>query len=231
MKEKKEKKTRKTRFNLNLITIGSILIIMIIFAFAVMQIGYYAFTSSFEKEYSESVLRTARLCVKTFDGDDFSEYLNYDQDTLESIYALGYYSDYEEYCNENGIEVDDDLYLAASMYSVTEETLNEVCNTMGMAVIYIIIPDDDYKNYTCVYNCVSETSGYDPWELGRRVETPSSYYDAYKSIMYIYEQNPLIWMPMDSVTNAIAVSFLEKGVEMNDERAWKEKYIRDMRGW
>ena len=49
--------------------------------------------------------------------------------------------------------------------------------------------------------------------------------------MYIYEQNPLIWMPMDSVTNAIAVSFLEKGVEMNDERAWKEKYIRDMRGW
>ncbi len=58
-----------------------------------------------------------------------------------------------------------------------------------------------------------------------------AYYDAYKSIMYIYEQNPLIWMPMDSVTNAIAVSFLEKGVEMNDERAWKEKYIRDMRGW
>ena len=29
----------------------------------------------------------------------------------------------------------------------------------------------------------------------------------------------------------IAISFLEKGVEMNDERAWKEKYIRDMRGW
>ena len=58
-----------------------------------------------------------------------------------------------------------------------------------------------------------------------------AYYDAYKSIMYIYEQNPLIWMPMDSVTNAIAVSFLEKGVEMQDERAWKEKYIRDMRGW
>ena len=58
-----------------------------------------------------------------------------------------------------------------------------------------------------------------------------AYYDAYKSIMYLYEQNPLIWMPMDSVTNAIAVSFLEKGVEMQDERAWKEKYIRDLRGW
>ena len=58
-----------------------------------------------------------------------------------------------------------------------------------------------------------------------------AYYDAYKSIMYIYEQNPLIWMPMDSVTNAIAISFLEKGVEMNDERAWREKYIRDLRGW
>ena len=38
-------------------------------------------------------------------------------------------------------------------------------------------------------------------------------------------------MPMDSVTNAIAVSFLEKGVEKQDERAWKEKYIRDLRGW
>ena len=182
MDTKKKKRFKPGKPSLYFITIGSVVIILLIYAVLIQCIGYFAFTRSFSKEYSESVLRTARLCSQTFDGDDFSEYLNYDQETLDFIYSLGFYSDYEEYCEENGIEPDSTLYINASMYGTTKDTLNEVCNTMGMAVIYIIIPDDDYMNYTCVYNCVSDSSGYDPWELGHRVETPSSYYDAYKRI-------------------------------------------------
>ena len=177
-------KTLKRFFtSLYTITIGSIIIIMILFAVAVQLIGYFAFTSSFAKEYYDSVERITNLCiVDIFDGYDISKLLKYTPEEVEEMSQFDSYSEYKDYCEANGLKPDDDKYIDLISYSVEKQSLSDVCNIMGMSVIYAIVPDEDFKNYTCVFNCVNKYSGYSEWELGHRVETPTDYYKAYDKI-------------------------------------------------
>ncbi len=164
-------------------TIGSIIIIMILFAIAVSLIGYFAFSSTFEKEYYESVERLADLVTtNVVDGMDLSEYLKYTQEQMDEISEFNNYEDYQNYCKAKGVEEDSDYYDTASLYRATKNEIEDTCNTMGVSVIYAIIPDEDFKHYTCVFNCVSKISGYTPWEMGYRVETPEDYLKAYENI-------------------------------------------------
>ncbi|MBO4863674.1 MAG: PP2C family protein-serine/threonine phosphatase [Eubacterium sp.] len=183
------KKLKNMLMGLYPMTVGSIILIMIMFSIFVQLIGYVAFTSSFSKEYEESVSRVNELCLDYMDGYDIKKFLKYTQEDLEKMYAFTSFVQYEEWCEEKGEELDKELYLKGSVYGSSKELLSTICNTMNMSVIYAIIPDSDYKNYTCIFNCVNDDSGYEPWELGRRVETPEEYYDAYRNI---YEKDSKI---------------------------------------
>ena len=168
--------------SLYFLTIGSIILIMIVFAIVVQFIGYFAFTSSYQKEYNSSVLRIARLCRDTISPLDLGVYKGVTPEEMDTLAGFEYYTDYVDYCEENGLEINDKLYIESAVYSGYKDFLSSVCNTMDMSVIYAIIPDKDYKNYTCIFNCVNDDSGYEPWPLGYRVETPEDYYEAYQNI-------------------------------------------------
>ncbi|SEP84806.1 Stage II sporulation protein E (SpoIIE) [Lachnospiraceae bacterium NE2001] len=188
--EKKNKKNDKkqdkkpVKFSLYFITIGSIIIILILFALIVMNIGYYAFTKSFEKEYSENARHVTELSNYVVEGYDVTCFLEYTEDELDHICNdFVNYADYEAECLAKGEEPSEEAYMDALYFCTLKEGLTTVCNTMGMSVIYIIKPDPDYKHYTCIFNCVNSDSEYDPWPLGKVVETPSEYYEAYENIL------------------------------------------------
>ncbi len=164
-------------------TIGSIIIIMIVFAVSVSLIGYFAFSSSFEKEYYDSVQRIANLVTSnTMAGIDPSDYLQYSQETMDEMKEYRNYNEYVNQCNIDGIEPDEETFDDAYTYNFIKDEISDVCNIIGVSVIYAIVPDEDFKHYTCVFNCVNKNSGYDPWDMGYRVETPSEYYEAYERI-------------------------------------------------
>lgn len=178
------KKIKLKKPSLNFLIIGSFVTVMAIFTILVQLIGYYAFTRSFEKEYTDSVCRVAQLSSMALGDNDVTRYLKYSQEELnEMLEKYPDYSKYKEYCAEKGIEENYSFYLEYSVYGSGRDSLTSICNTMGMSVIYVIKPSDDYMSYTCIYNCVSEDSEYDPWPLGKVVDTPEEYYGVYEKIM------------------------------------------------
>lgn len=178
------KKINLKKPSLNFLIIGSFVIVMAIFTILVQLIGYFAFSRSFEKEYSDSVGRVAKLSTMALANYDVTRFLKYSQEELNEMNEkYPSYSEYKEYCAENGLEENYSYYIDYTEYEVGKESLDIICNTMGASVIYVILPSDDYMSYTCIYNCVSDESGYDPWPIGKVVETPKEYYGVYEKIM------------------------------------------------
>ncbi len=64
-------------------TVGSIVVVMILFALIVQLIGYYAVSASFGNEYSDFALRCARIGSEIVKADELNSYLNYSQDELQ----------------------------------------------------------------------------------------------------------------------------------------------------
>ena len=173
---------QKKKVSLYLITMGSVLIIMSIFAVVVQLIGYYAFTKTFENEYNETVYRIAELASGNVRYMDLAEYLECDYDEIQELVALEY-DEYEKECESKGEKPDFDKYYKAVSYQVQEEDIQDICNTMNMSVIYIIIPDEDYEHYTVVFDCLNENNKLDKWRLGDVKETTNDdYKEAYKNI-------------------------------------------------
>ena len=166
--------------NLYPMTVGSIVIVMILFSVIVQLIGYFAFSRSFESEYSDFAMRSANISTELVDGDSLEGYLNYSQEELEKVYR---YSTFSAYSRDYGDKADLDEYMYGQTYGFSKEGLDILTSSMGLSVIYVIIPDKDYKHYTCIFNCVNEDSGYTPWKLGRREEAYPDYYEKYKNIM------------------------------------------------
>ncbi|MCR5214900.1 MAG: PP2C family protein-serine/threonine phosphatase [Eubacterium sp.] len=174
---------KKIDSNIYITVLGSMTLILLVFAVIVQAIGYFGFTSSFEREYEDSVYKTARLCVDALGYNDFKDYNKYSMEEMREVYALGDYKAYQEYCTENAIEGDELYYVANSYFSI-KEYISQVCNTMGMSVIYIIVPSDDYETYTSIFNCLNDDSPYEEWELGHVEKTSAEdYKEAYRNIM------------------------------------------------
>ena len=81
-----------------------------------------------------------------------------------------------------------DEYLASNgeneEYKITNNRLGILTNNMDVSIIYVIKLDDDYKNYTSIFNVVNNNSGYSPWEIGSRHKTTNEIYEKkYKEIM------------------------------------------------
>ena len=71
------------KFSLYFLTIGTVIIVLLIFATVVQLVGYFGFTRSFEREYKSSVIRTTNLCHDELGAFDPTVYINYDQEELE----------------------------------------------------------------------------------------------------------------------------------------------------
>ena len=179
---KKTDKTKK-KISMYMLTMGSILMVMSVFAILVLCIGNYAFTKSFENEYYEAVLQIADLAENTEGIDDIRDYLEYDETELERVHNYGSYMNYYNHCVAEGENPDLELYNISASYYVEKDYLQSICDTMGMSVINIIEPSDDYEEYVVIFDCLNSYSILDKWELGRTVKTTNDdYKKAYKKI-------------------------------------------------
>ena len=155
-------------------TIGVMIIMLIVFALMVELIGYYAFTSAFTREYSNYVSSIANYSLKLVVIHDFEKLMKYEQDDLDNSY--------DQYMGGFISEDDREIASLSMGYGFTRDNLNEICNSTGMSVVYIIKPDEDFLHYTSIINCPNENLGYTPWEIGHREETPADYIEAYRNI-------------------------------------------------
>lgn len=179
---KKTDKTKK-KTSMYIFTMGSILMVLSVFAILVLLVGNYAFTKSFENQYYNAVLQIADLAEDIEGIDDIRDYLQYDEEELESIHNYGTYMNYYNHCINEGREPDLELFNMSASYYSEKEYLQSICDTMGMSVINIIEPSDDYEEYVVIFDCLNEFSTFEKWELGKTVKTTNgNYKKAYKKI-------------------------------------------------
>ena len=166
-----------------ILTMGSILMVMSVFAILVLLIGNYAFTKSFEEEYYNAVLQIADLAEGADDIDDIRDYLQYSEEELERVHNFGTYMNYYNHCISESEDPDLELYNMSVSYYEEKEYLQNICDTMGMSVINIIEPSDDYEEYIVIFDCLNSYSRLEKWEMGRVCETTNdNYKNAYKKI-------------------------------------------------
>ena len=142
---------KKLNSNLSFMIIGSVIILLVVFAAVIDIIGYRRFTRVYTNEYNDSAYRTALTAAAIIDADQIDHYI------------------------ETGGEDEG--------YKKTRDNLFILANKQGVSVIYLVKPDPDYKNFTSVFNAVSDDSSYEPWEIGlRRKTTNEEYEEAFKNM-------------------------------------------------
>lgn len=147
----------KKGFSLYTFVNGIVIALTVVFAVIVILIGSYAFTQSFTNEYNDSVYRIARFSAEVVDGDSIDDYLASTEEEVGSKFES---------------------------YATTKQRLTSFCNNMGMSVIYVIKPSDDYQSYTSIFNCLNDNSPFTEWELGHVEDINSNdYAEAYKNII------------------------------------------------
>ena len=103
--------------------------------------------------------------------------------TYEELKGL----DYEKFMVETeSLELDDPHFYSRAYfaldniaygYSRVKKALSDLAESQNLSVLYFIIPDDDFKNYTSVINCPTSRSGYEPWEPFTKHKTSSGGYE------------------------------------------------------
>lgn len=142
---------KKLNSNLSFMIIGSVIILLVVFAAVIDIIGYRRFTRVYTNEYNDSAYRTALTAAAIIDANQIDHYI------------------------ETGGEDEG--------YKKTRDNLFILANKQGVSVIYLVKPDPDYKNFTSVFNTVSDDSPYEPWEIGlRRKTTNEEYEEAFKNM-------------------------------------------------
>ncbi len=142
---------KKLNSNLSFMIIGSVIILLVVFAAVIDIIGYRRFTWVYTNEYNDYAYRTALTAAAIIDADQIDHYI------------------------ETGGEDEG--------YKKTRDNLFILANKQGVSVIYLVKPDPDYKNFTSVFNAVSDDSPYEPWEIGfRRKTTNEEYEEAFKNM-------------------------------------------------
>ena len=142
---------KKLNSNLSFMIIGSVIILLVVFAAVIDIIGYRRFTRVYTNEYNDYAYRTALTAAAIIDANQIDHYI------------------------ETGGEDEG--------YKKTRDNLFILANKQGVSVIYLVKPDPDYKNFTSVFNAVSDDSPYEPWEIGlRRKTTNEEYEEAFKNM-------------------------------------------------
>ncbi|MCR5587301.1 MAG: serine/threonine-protein phosphatase [Lachnospiraceae bacterium] len=169
----------KKRRSLYTLIIISIIVTLILFGSIIVVIGYYGFTKNYSREFNSLAYKSAKTATRIVEEDGIERYLKYSADELKSEY-----DDIQKNAGEGTYNDESESFYDAVYYYSAYSSLSDLCNTMDMAVIYAIVPSKDYKEFTCVFNCLNENSPYDEWELGHVVKSSSKEYEAaFKNIM------------------------------------------------
>ena len=185
-------------FNIVMISTITILILSVI----VGWVGYLRFTESLTEEYNTSALNVAKTANKLFISGDYAKLFmkyrtavnlymtmkdDFDEEKYESLFnGTAEYSsedDKEMYVSATEREKEE-IYDACGYYAFSLGELLEYCDSIGVNVVYVIMPDvdDDYKSYRSVINAPSTRSGYKPWTVGYVQKTGEDYIEKYKRI-------------------------------------------------
>ena len=173
------KKLKYITHSLTFNVIASITLLLLIFCLVVSTIGYYKFTDSLTKEYTDSAFRTADTAATLVNVDNIDLYVLNSQSILDK----------------------EDTELSREYYQSLER-LNILCDRQNVTVIYIVAVDKtDYEHFTSVFNCPNKTSPYSPWLLGEVKYTTqtsdNTYQRIYKDIYDKKEQRATIMRTTD----------------------------------
>lgn len=148
--------TRSLTFNV----IASITLLLFVFCMVVSTIGYFKFTDSLTREYTDSAHRTADTAATLVNADRIDEYL----------------------LNAESINNNEDSALVKE-YQTSLGYLNTLCDKQYVTVIYVIaVNTTDYESYVSVFNCPHKTSPYTAWEIGKVVATSKTSDNTYQKI-------------------------------------------------
>lgn len=189
---------KKAKSFLNSLTfniIAAIAVLLLVFCAVVSTIGYYKFTDSLTKEYTDSAFRTAETAAFLVEPDKIEEYLQ-SNETAKKIEAylrnyLGEPLVFEEKDKEGNVKTIDyqttfdalteDDKAFAKEYCDRWNNLNILCDKQNVTIIYVVAVDtQDYGHYYSVFNCLNKTSPYTRWKIG--LEQESSYQNIYKGM-------------------------------------------------
>ncbi|MBR2780219.1 MAG: PP2C family protein-serine/threonine phosphatase [Eubacteriaceae bacterium] len=145
-----KKRQRKMSSNV----IGSIITLMVVFALTVSIIGYFNFTSAFEKEYDVSTYHMANTATSLLNADNLEKYLAGEQEE-EYLQTREYL---QTYCEKIHVSLIYVIIVDRSDYGRFVSVFNVVDNSV-----------DD--------------SEYTPWEMGyQRNTTNDTYREKYRAI-------------------------------------------------
>ena len=168
MKDNKKQKHRvihRLRANITFNLVFSIVLLLAVFSFIAISIGYWQFSERFTEEYSDNAIRIANAAESYLNTDDLDEYLRLlDPKNQEYSAKTGYtYTDKETYEIERYYE---SYYL-----------IQALCDKVKAEFIYVIRPDTtDYQHITFVMNVVNSKSEFSPYDVGYVRETTNDDY-------------------------------------------------------
>ena len=249
------------------------------------SVGYFAFITSYTKEYKESVYKSAQVAAtyvtnmkhcerwnavgptvmsKMYDNyflrmDEYYDSLDYMSRSDEEIYRDGFKFigitdedlstvdkdtlielnkenfDYED-LEKMDVKPGDDNYYSVmgslifpSVYDYCDMKANllQLVESQGLSNAYIIIPDDDYKNFTIVLDCTNENSGYTEWELGSKHESTEYYIEPMRNIMEKGSQKEIVQVDENAVNDAPHVTAMIPvyNIEIDDKSETEVKEV------
>ena len=188
------KKFRTITHSLTFNIVAATAVLLLVFCMVVSTIGYFKFTDSLTKEYTDSAYRTADTAAVLVEPDKIEEYLQSDE-TEKKIEAylkdrLG--EDLVVKDKKGNIEFDytpffdaltEEDKAFADEYYVRWNNLNTLCDRQNVTTIYVVAVDTtDYGHYYSVFNCLNKTSPYTRWEIGALQETTQTSDNTYQKI-------------------------------------------------
>ena len=154
------KKSKPFIHSLTFNIVAAIAVLLLFFCAVVSTIGYYKFTDSLTKEYTDSAFRTADTAATLITTDNIDDYI----------------------LNAESIVSGEDTALSKEYYD-SLGYLDILCNKQNVTVIYVIAVDtSDYEHFTSVFNCPNESSPYSAWILGDVKYTTQTSDNTYQNI-------------------------------------------------
>lgn len=154
------KKKKSFFYGLTFNIIAAIAVLLLVFCVVVCVIGYYKFTDSLTKEYTDSAYRTAETATTLVDADNIDAYL----------------------LNSQSILNQEDTDLSREYYQSLER-LNILREKQNVTIIYIIAVDTmDYEHFTSVFNCPDKSVYKTVWNIGEVKYTTQTSDNTYQKI-------------------------------------------------
>lgn len=154
------KKSKSFIYSLTFNIAAAIAVLLLVFCAVVSTIGYYKFTDSLTKEYTDSAYRTADTAATLVNADHIDLYL----------------------LNFQSIRDKEDTELSREYYQSLER-LNILRDKQNVTIIYVIAVDTtDYEHFISVFNCPDKSIYKTVWDIGEVKYTTQTSDNTYQNI-------------------------------------------------